>query len=139
MVVATGLGVLGAVFVGGGLFGILRESTNHSACKSDIGQVGQALSQNMTHQCGVDTAIFYAGYAAVMIGILLMIAAAGIGLQHQPTRRRPAPSRPRPQVPPVPPGWYPDPADFPWVRWWDGYRWGPPSWMQPPTPPAPRR
>jgi hypothetical protein len=56
---------------------------------------------------------------AEALGALLPLLAIGYGIYYLVQRS----SRRAGHVPLPPPGWYPDPAGFRHLRWWDGYRW----------------
>jgi hypothetical protein len=66
-------GLIGAVLLGGGLFGASLEDSNHNACNSGLGQFGQALGESVARHCGVYDAVFYVGVLAAIIGVALMV------------------------------------------------------------------
>jgi len=68
-------GLIGAVLLGGGLFGAFSEDASHKACSSGLGQFGQALSESAARHCGVDNTIFYIAILATILGVALMAVA----------------------------------------------------------------
>ncbi|MGH9920787.1 MAG: hypothetical protein ACRD6W_18200 [Nitrososphaerales archaeon] len=68
-------GLMGAVLLGGGLYGVSSEDSHHNACNSGLGQFGQALNANIARHCGVYNAIFYVGIIAAIVGLILMVSA----------------------------------------------------------------
>ena len=130
---ASVLAIVGGIALSGGLVGTLLEVTNHNACDSGLGQVGQAFSEGLTRQCGLDNGIFYTGLVAAVVGVVLIVAALVVGAQRYPL----GPRANQRQAPPSPPGWYPDPSGVPQMRWWDGGSWGAQSAPHPPASPTP--
>jgi len=67
-------GLIGAVILGGGLFGVSLEDSNHNSCSSGLGQYGQALTENFARHCGVDNTFFFVGVLAAIVGAFLIAA-----------------------------------------------------------------
>jgi hypothetical protein len=132
---ASRLGIAGGFSLGAGILATYLEASNHSACTSDLGQLGQAISQNVAHQCRMDNGVFYVGIVAAVVGVIMVVGAVAQA-QHRPSGRY------RPQTNQAPsfhlpsPGWYADPGGSASPRWWDGYQWGALSTARPPPPPV---
>jgi hypothetical protein len=60
------------------------ESNNHSVCASGLGQLGQALSEKLVHECATTNTVFFGGIAIALIGGLsFFVAAVGGALRYR--------------------------------------------------------
>lgn len=82
----------------------------HSECSSGLGQLGQDLSGQYRTKCSLVEIGWAGGGLGALAGTAMIIA----GATNPDRRRRPGPP---------PPGWYPDPQDPRWLRWWNGQGW----------------
>lgn len=119
-----------ACFLAAGAGGFLIFHRNASACASVLGQLGQAVSSTLASRCNTDALFMDLSYAALAIGVVLVVVAVAVGAVDE--RQAPPPGLFRPQFPQ--PGWYDwAPGD---PHFWDGQRWLPPGGAPPGTPPS---